>query len=81
MLYLPWHQETENLLGGYSSAQEALLAKQDRLQFLNSEHGSFNDKVQQALQQLSDVQNTYGDNLYAPVAPNAVQGTLDAGAV
>lgn len=26
---------------------------------------------------MSDLQNTYGDNLYAPVAPNAVQDTLN----
>ena len=81
MLYLPWHQETEDLLGEYSTAQEVLLAKKDRLQFVNSEHGSFGDEVQHTIQQLSDLQNMYGDNLYAPVAPNAVQDTLDAGAV
>ena len=81
MLYLPWHQETEDLLGEYSTAQEALLAKKDRLQFLNSECGSFGDEVQQAIQQLSNLQNMYGDNLYAPVASNAVQDTLDAGTV
>ena len=71
MLYLPWRQETEDLLGEYNTAQEALLAKKDQLQFLNS-------KVQQAIQQLSNLQNTYGDNPYAPVASNAVQETLDA---
>ena len=81
MLYLPWRQETEDLLGEYSTAQEALLAKKDQLQFLNSEHGSFADEVQQAIQQLSNLQNTYGDNLYAPVAPNAVQETLNTGAL
>ena len=37
--------------------------------------------MQQAIQQLSNLQNMYGDDLYAPVAPNAVQDTLDAGAV
>ena len=57
------------------------MAKKDQLQFLNSEHGSFADEVQQAIQQLSNLQNTYGDNLYVPVAPNAVQETLDAGAL
>ena len=81
MLYLPWHQETEDLLGEYNTAQEALLAKKDQLQFLNSEHGLFADEVQQAIQQLSNFQNTYGDNLYAPAAPNAVQETLDVGAL
>ena len=81
LLYLPWRQETEDLLGEYNTAQEALLAKKDQLQFLNSEHGSFADKVQQAIQQLCNLQNTYGDNPYAPVAPNAVQETLDAGAM
>ena len=43
MLYLPWRQETEDLLGEYNTAQEALLAKKDQLQFLNAEHGSFAD--------------------------------------
>ena len=81
MLYLPWHQETEDLLGEYSTAQEALLAKKDKLQFLNVEHGSFTDEVQQAIQQLSSLQNMYGDNLYPPVAPNAVQETLDTDAL
>ena len=57
------------------------MAKKDRLQFLNSEHGSFGDEVQPAIQQLSNLQNMYGNNLYAPVAPNGVQATLDAGAV
>ena len=57
------------------------MAKKDQLQFLNSEHGSFADEVQQAIQQLSNLQNTYSDNLYAPVAPNAVQEALDTGAL
>ena len=57
------------------------MAKKDQLQFLNAEHGSFADEVQQAIQQLSSLQNTYSDNLYAPVAPNAVQETLDTGAL
>ena len=57
MLYLPWHQETEDLLCEYSTAQEALLAKKDQLQFLNAEHGSFADEVQQAIQQLSNLSN------------------------
>ena len=65
----------------YSKAQEALLAKRDRLQFLNSEHGSFADEVVQAIQQLSTISNTYGDNIYAPVAPNAAQETLETGAL
>ena len=56
---------------------QALLVKKDQLQFLNSEHGSFADELQQPIQ-LSHLQNTYGDNLYAPVALNAVQETLDA---
>ena len=55
------------------------MAKKDQLQFLNTEDGSFADEVQQAIQQLSSLQSTYGDNLYAPVAPNAVQETLDSG--
>ena len=58
MLYLPWQQKTAELLGEYSTAQEALLAKRDQLQFLNSEHGSFADEVVQAIQQLSTLSNT-----------------------
>ena len=76
LLYFPLRQETQDLLGEHATAQEALLAKRDQLQFLNSEHNAFADEVQQALQQLSEMQNTYGDNVYAPVAPNAVQHTL-----
>ena len=45
MLYLPWRKETEDLLGEYGTAQEVILAKRDRLQFLNPEHGSFVDEV------------------------------------
>ena len=81
MLYLPWRQETEDLLGEYSTAQEVLLAKRDQLQFLNSEHGSFADEAVQAIQQLLTLSNTYGDNIYTPVAPNAAQETLEAGAM
>ena len=62
MLYLPRRQETEDLLGEYSTAQEALLAKKDQLQFLNAEHGSFADEVQQAIQQLSNLQNILDNN-------------------
>ena len=81
LMYLPWRQETEDLQGEYSTAQEALFSKRDQLQFLNSEHGSFADEVVQAIQQLSTLSNTYGDNIYAPVAPNAAQETLEAGAL
>ena len=63
MLYLPWCLETEDLLGEYSTAREALLAKKDQLQFLNAKYGSFTDEVRQAIQQLSNLQNMYGDNL------------------
>ena len=57
------------------------MAKRDQLQFLNSEHGSFANEVVQAIQQLSTLRNTYGDNIYAPVAPNAAQKTLEADAL
>jgi len=55
-LALPWRQEIEDLLGEYNTAQEALLAKRDQIQFLNCDHGSFADEVQQAIQQLSNLQ-------------------------
>ena len=77
LLYFPWRQETQDLLGEHATAQEALLAKRDQLHFLNSEHNAFAEEVQQAIQQLSEMQNTYGDNVYAPVTPNAVQHTLE----
>ena len=57
------------------------LQEKDQLQFLNAEYGLFADEVQQAIHQMSSLQNMYGDNLYAPVAPNAVQETLGAGAL
>ena len=70
-------KETQDLLGEHATAQEALLAKRDQLQFLNSEHNAFAEEVQQTIQQLSEMQNTYGDNVYAPVAPKAAQHTLE----
>ena len=75
---LLWHQKIEDLLGKYSTAQEALLAKKDRLQFLNSEHGSFGDEAQQAIQQLSNLQNAYGDNLCSSCSKCCAE---DAGAL
>jgi len=77
LLYYRWRQETQDLLGDHTTVQEALLAKSDQLQFLNSEHNAFAEELQQAIQQLSEMQNIYGDNVYAPVAPNAVQHTLE----
>ena len=35
LLYHPWREETLDLLGDHGTAQEALLAKRDQLQFLN----------------------------------------------
>jgi len=78
MLYLPWRNEKADLLGGYKTAREALLAKRDQLQFLNAEHSSFADEVQRAVQQLSILQqNHFGDNLYGPLAPSTIHNRLE----
>jgi len=58
LLYYPWREETQDLLGDYGTAQEALLAKRDQLYFLNSEHSAFVEEIQQAIQQLSVMRNT-----------------------
>ena len=65
LLYLPWCQETEDLLDEYSTAQEVLSAKKDKLQFFNAKHGSFADEIYRV----------------SKICPNAVQETLDAGAL
>jgi len=78
MLYLPLRNEKADLLGGYQTAREALLAKRDQLQFLNAEHGSFADEVQRAVQQLSILQqNQFGDRLYGPLAPSTIHNRLE----
>ena len=80
MLYLPWRNEKADLLGGYQTAREALLAKRDQLHFLNAEHGSFANEVQRAVQQLSILQqNQFGDNLYGPLAPSTIHNRLGEG--
>jgi len=75
---LPWRNEKADLLGGYQTARESLLAKRDQLQFLNAEHGSFADEFQRAVQQLSILQqNQFGDNLYGPLAPSTIHNRLE----
>ena len=77
MLYLPWRQETEDLLGEYSTAQKVLLAKKNQLQFLNAHLLMKCSKLHNSCL----ISNTYGDNLYAPIARNAIQETLNTGAL
>ena len=68
-LYLPWRNETLDLIGNHQSAQASFVANKDKLQVLSSEqHSSFADEVQRATEQLR-VLNQCGDALYAPVAP------------
>ena len=65
-LYLPWRNETLDLIGNHQSAQASFVANKDKLQVLSSEqHSSFADEVQRATEQLC-VLNQCGD---APVAP------------
>ena len=68
-LYLPWRNETLDLIGNHSSAQASFVANKNKLQVLSTEqHSSFADEVQRATEQLR-VLNQCGDAVYAPVAP------------
>uniref|UniRef100_A0A1X7U1F5 Uncharacterized protein n=1 Tax=Amphimedon queenslandica TaxID=400682 RepID=A0A1X7U1F5_AMPQE len=68
-LYLPWRNETPDLIGNHGSAQASFIASKDKLQVLSTEqHSSFADEVQRATDQLR-VLNQSGDAVYAPVAP------------
>ena len=69
VLYLPWRNETVDLIGSHESAMASFVTNRDKLQVLNSvENSSFTDEVQRATEQLR-VLNQYGDAVYAPVAP------------
>uniref|UniRef100_A0A1X7T890 Uncharacterized protein n=1 Tax=Amphimedon queenslandica TaxID=400682 RepID=A0A1X7T890_AMPQE len=68
-LYLPWRNETLDLIGNHGSAQASFVANKDKLQVLSTEqHSSFADEVQRATEQLR-VLNQRGDAVYAPVPP------------
>ena len=75
LLYLPWRNETGDLLGDHSTAMESFVANKDQLQVLNAEHASFADEVQRATQQLRAI-NQFGDNIYVPIAPSTAQVNL-----
>uniref|UniRef100_A0A1X7TKM1 Uncharacterized protein n=1 Tax=Amphimedon queenslandica TaxID=400682 RepID=A0A1X7TKM1_AMPQE len=68
-LYLPWRNETLDLIGNYGSAQALFVANKDKLQVLSTEqHSSFTENVQRATEQLR-LLNQCGNAVYAPVAP------------
>ena len=68
-LYLPWRNETLDLIGNHSSAQASFVANKNKLQVLSTEQdSSFADEVQRATEQLR-VLNQCGIAVYAPVAP------------
>ena len=67
--YLPWRNETLDLIGNHSSAEASFVANKNKLQVLSTEqHSSFADEVQRATEQLH-VLNQCGDAVNAPVAP------------
>ena len=69
MLYLPWRNETVDLIGSHKSAMVSFVTNRDKLQVLYSvENSLFTDEEQQATEQLH-VLNQYGNAVYAPVAP------------
>ena len=69
VLYLPWRNETVDLIGSHESAMALFVTNREKLQVLNSvENSSFTEEVQRATEQLR-VLNQYGDAVYAPVAP------------
>uniref|UniRef100_A0A1X7SHG0 ATP-dependent DNA helicase n=1 Tax=Amphimedon queenslandica TaxID=400682 RepID=A0A1X7SHG0_AMPQE len=67
-LYLPWRNETLDLIGNHGSAQASSVANNDKLQVLSTEQHSFADEVQRAMEQLCAL-NHCGDAVYAHFAP------------
>ena len=52
-LYLPWGNETLDLIGNHQSSQALFVPNRDKLQVVSSEqHSSFADEVQKTTKQL-----------------------------
>ena len=64
MLYLPWRNETVDLLGSHATAKQS---NNDRLLVLGGDQASFAAEVERATCQLR-VLNQFGDTVYAPIA-------------
>ena len=76
MLYLPWHNETVDLLGSHATAKQSFVSNNDRLLVLGGDQASFAAEVERATCQLRAL-NQFGDTVYAPIAPRAAQQNME----
>ena len=76
MLYLPWRNETVDLLGSHATAKQSFVSNNDRLLVLGGDQASFAAEVERATCQLR-VLNQFGDTVYAPIAPGAAQRNME----
>ena len=73
MLYLPWRNETVDLLGSHATSKQSFVSNNDRLLVLGGDQASFAAEVERATCQLRTL-NQFGDTVYAPIAPGAEYG-------
>ena len=76
MLYLPWRNETVDLLGSHATAKQSFVSNNDRLLVLGGDQASFAAEVERATCQLR-VLNQFGDTVYAPIALGAAQRNME----
>ena len=76
MLYLPWCNETVDLLGSHATAKQSFVSNNDRLLVLGGDQASFAAEVERATCQLR-VLNQFGDTVYAPIALGAAQRNME----
>ena len=76
MLYLPWRNETVDLLGSHATAKQSFVSNNDRLLVLGGDQASFAAEVERATCQLRAL-NQFGDTVYAPIAPGAAQRNME----
>ena len=76
MLYLPWRNETVDLLGSHATAKQSFVSNNDHLLVLGGDQALFAAEVERATCQLR-VLNQFGDTVYAPIAPGAAQRNME----
>ena len=76
LLYIPWRQESVDLLQHHKTAMAAFIAREGEMKVLNAQHQAFAEEVQRAVQQLQAVQDEAYMDL---VAPNAQHGEREDG--
>ena len=76
MLYLPWRNETVDLLGSHATGKQSFVSNNDRLLVLGGDQASFAAEVERATCQLR-VLNQFGVTVYAPIAPGAAQRNME----